>query len=64
MTRHFFFAIALIGTGVLLNSPAAAAECNVRTVPRIAWADVPTGQGGQATGAAIRTNVCLTATGG
>jgi hypothetical protein len=26
MTRHFFFAIALIGTGVLLNSPAAAAE--------------------------------------
>jgi hypothetical protein len=24
MVRHFFFAIALIGTGVLLNSPAEA----------------------------------------
>ena len=24
MTRHLFFAIALIGTGVLLNSPAEA----------------------------------------
>ena len=26
MTRHLFFAIALIGTGVLLNSPAAAQQ--------------------------------------
>ena len=25
MARHLFFAIALIGTGVLLNSPAGAA---------------------------------------
>ena len=26
MTRHLFFAIALIGTGVLLNAPAAAQQ--------------------------------------
>jgi len=26
MTRHLFFAITLIGTGVLLNSPAAAQQ--------------------------------------
>jgi hypothetical protein len=26
MTQHLFFAIALIGTGVLLNAPAAAQQ--------------------------------------
>ena len=45
MTRHLFFAISLIGTGVLFNSAAEANSFNsfgVRIEPRIAWADVPT----------------------
>jgi hypothetical protein len=31
MTRHLFFAITLIGTGVLLNSPAAAKPSAAKT---------------------------------
>jgi hypothetical protein len=59
MARHLFFAITLIGTAVLLNSPAeavTAARCEDQAA--IAWADVPTPLVGR-----IRTNACATATG-
>ena len=46
MTRHLFFAIALIGTGVLLNTPSEASIGDVKTEPLIAWAGVPTGRQG------------------
>ena len=60
MARHLFFAITLIGIGVLLNSPAEAVTDarDVRIKPQIAWADVPTPVVGS-----IRTNACATATG-
>jgi hypothetical protein len=53
MARHLFFAITLIGIGVLLNSPAEAvpdaARCEDQAA--IAWADVSTPLVGR-----VRTN--------
>ena len=60
MARHLFFAITLIGTGVLSNSPAEAVTaflCEAK--PHNAWADVPTPMVG-----CFRTIACATATGG
>ena len=46
MTRHLFFAITLIGTGVLLNSPAeaaTAARCEDRAANCVGRCANPTG---------------------
>jgi hypothetical protein len=45
MTRHLFYAITLIGTGVLLNSPAEAAamQCEDRAANCIGRCANPTG---------------------
>ncbi len=50
MTRHLFFAITLIGTGVLLNSPAeavTAAWCQNQTTNCIGRCANPSGGANQ-----------------
>ena len=64
MTRHPFFAITLLGTGLLFISPAEAMTApNVWIKRQIAWADVPTSLVGPVTFEGTRTNACSTATG-
>ena len=64
MTRHLFFAITLIGTGVFFNSaPEAETPFDVRIEPQIAWADVPASLAGPETGEGTRTNAWSPATG-
>jgi hypothetical protein len=50
MARHLFFAITLIGTGVLLNSPAGAVtdvQCQDRTANCIGRCANPSGGANQ-----------------
>ena len=50
MTRHLFFAITLIGTGVLLNSPAeavTAARCEDQAANCVGGCANPSGGTGQ-----------------
>jgi len=50
MTRHLFFAITLIGTGVLLNSPAeavTAARCEDQAANCVGRCANPTGGANQ-----------------
>lgn len=50
MTRHLFFAITLIGTGVLLNSPAeavTAARCEDQAANCVGGCANPNGGTGQ-----------------
>jgi hypothetical protein len=59
MARHLFFAITLIGTGVLLNSPAeavTAARCEDQTAQCV-------GRCANPLLGCMRTNACATATG-
>jgi hypothetical protein len=56
MTRHLFFAITLIGTDCSTHRQKQR-QCNVRTEPQIAWADVSTPLVGS-----IIINACATAT--
>ena len=59
MIRHLFFAITLIGTGMLLNAQAEAmtsSRCEDRA--QIASADVPTPRVGAVTGEGIK-NKCM-----
>jgi hypothetical protein len=59
MARHLFFAITLIGTGALINSPAeavTAARCEDRTANCVGGCANPTGGG-------IRTNAYAPANG-
>jgi hypothetical protein len=64
MTRYLFFAITLIGTGVLLNSPAEAATSQCEDKAANCMGRCVEITAGQATGGYIRANVCPTATGG
>jgi hypothetical protein len=41
MARHLFFAITLIGTGVLLNSPAEAVTAAWSDACRFSWVTPP-----------------------
>jgi hypothetical protein len=59
MTRHFFFAITLMGTGVLLNSPGEATtalQCEDRNANCIGRCADRTGGAGDWGG---RQNKCL-----
>ena len=59
MTRHLFFAITVIGTGVLLNSPAEAAtpmQCEERAANCVGRCSDMTGGAGDRRG---RQNKCL-----
>jgi hypothetical protein len=50
MARHLFFAITLLGTGVLLNSPAEAvtgAQCEDQAATCVGTCANPTGGAGQ-----------------
>ena len=53
MTRHLFYAITLIGTGVLLNSPAEAAamQCEDRAAYCVGRCANPTG--------GVNQNTCM-----
>ena len=63
MKQQLFFAITILGTGVLLNSPSTAnqRQCQERGINCMAKCDDPTGGAGD--WEAIRTNVCNTAAG-
>ena len=59
MTRHLFFAIAVIGTGVLLNSPSEAAtplQCEERNANCLGRCTDTTGGAGDRRG---HQNVCV-----